>query len=240
MSWSLWDSPHPRQTVVSGWESVETTTSTYWYTCGQLAHSLQESTSYNWYVTGTGKAQTERKGTHNIPSGMQFLLWWNQPLCFGPQKYIKQTAAWYYYNKTMFGEKPNLWVTSALEKNNHLELDTTKLLDINGIKQYQLLIDILLWVITLGHFEIATTVMTISGFWVVQWVGHLEWLKRIVGYLVKIKHTFIRICTEEPDYSGVTNAEYYWSAMLCRWRHQGRTGQGSSRSSLGKPILFTS
>ena len=53
---------------------------------------------------------------------------------------------------------------SPLEKGDHPELDDSELLDAEGIQQYQLLIGLLQWVISLGRFDIATAVMSMSSF----------------------------------------------------------------------------
>ena len=117
-----------------------------------------------------------------------------------------------YYS--MFGEKPKLNVTSPLEKNDHPELDTSELLDEDGIRQYQSLIGALQWAISLGRFDVATAVMSMSSFRVAPRAGHLDCLKRIVGYLVKMKHGFIRIRTDEPDYTGVPESTYDWARTV--------------------------
>ena len=54
--------------------------------------------------------------------------------------------------------------SSPLEKGDHPELDTSELLDPTGVQQYQSLIGSLQWAISLGRFDIATAVMTMSGF----------------------------------------------------------------------------
>ncbi len=51
-------------------------------------------------------------------------------------------------------------------------------------------------------------------------VGHLEWVKRIVGYLVKMKHGFIHVCTEEPDFSDLPQNSHDWSRMVCGEVHE--------------------
>jgi hypothetical protein len=51
------------------------------------------------------------------------------------------------------------------------------------------------------EFDINTAVMTMSGFHMAPTVGHLNRLKQIYGYLLKMKHASIRVRTEEPDYS---------------------------------------
>jgi hypothetical protein len=54
--------------------------------------------------------------------------------------------------------------------------------------------------VTIGLFDILTDVMTMSSFRDAPLKGHLERLKRIYGYLSKMRHTaMIHIHTEEPD-----------------------------------------
>ena len=67
-------------------------------------------------------------------------------------------------HETMFGEKPLTKVHVLLEKGDHPELDTSELLDQNRVQQYQSLIGSLQWAISLGRFDIATAVMSLSSF----------------------------------------------------------------------------
>src|SRR5688500_8707218 len=106
-------------------------------------------------------------------------------LCMAPCMYIKRITASY---EKMFGEKPSAKMFSPLEKGDHPELDNTELLDDTGIQQYQSLIGSLQWAISLGHFNIATVVMSMSSFWVAPRQGHLNHLQHICGYLVKMKN----------------------------------------------------
>ena len=94
-----------------------------------------------------------------------------------PKKYVERVKAQYL---VLFGENPCTRVTSPLEKNDHPELDTSPLLNDEGISKYQSLIGALQWAITLGRFDIAVGVMSLSSFRVAPRVGHLERLKRIV------------------------------------------------------------
>ena len=57
--------------------------------------------------------------------------------CLAPRKYLDKVFANY---ERMFGEKPKQTVMSPLEEGDHPELDTTDLLDDEGITQYQSLI----------------------------------------------------------------------------------------------------
>ena len=52
--------------------------------------------------------------------------------CMAPKKYIEKMALSY---ELMFGEKPSTKVHSPLEKGDHPELDTSELLDQNGVQQ---------------------------------------------------------------------------------------------------------
>ena len=132
-------------------------------------------------------------------------------LCMSPTKYIERMIDTYY---RMFGEKPKTIYTSPLEKGDHPELDTSDELDMDGIKKYQSLIGALQWVITLGRFDIATAVMTLSSFRANPRTGHLDRAKRIYGYLSKMKHGAIRFRVGEPDYSGIHIQEYDWETTV--------------------------
>jgi hypothetical protein len=79
-------------------------------------------------------------------------------LLYHPKKYIARMMEKY---KHMYVEPPKPYV-SLLEKGDHPELDSSSELNEDGIKQYQLLIGSLQWLITLGQFDIATAVMTMA------------------------------------------------------------------------------
>ncbi len=129
-------------------------------------------------------------------------------LCVGPRRYIDRMVDSYVQ---MFGSAPSQNVQAPLEKNDHPELDTSELLDVEGISKYQSLIGTLQWTITLGRFDVATAVMTMSGFRVAPRTGHLARLKRICGYLAKFKNACIRVRTERPDYSDIDAKTYDWA-----------------------------
>ena len=82
-------------------------------------------------------------------------------LCMAPQKYIEILTASY---EKMSGEKPSAKMYSPLGRGDHPELDDSELLDANGIQQYQSLIGSMQWAISLGRFDIATAVMSMSSF----------------------------------------------------------------------------
>jgi hypothetical protein len=121
-------------------------------------------------------------------------------LCITPLKYIEKMINHY---EKIFGESPRQNVSSPLEKGDHPELNTSELLDSQGIAIFQSLIGALQWVITIGRFDVQTAVMTLSGFRVAPRRGHLDQAKRVYGYLAKMRHAAICVQTDEPDYSDI-------------------------------------
>jgi hypothetical protein len=133
-------------------------------------------------------------------------------LCFAPRKYIEKLVASY---ERMFGSKPKTnKVTSPLVKGDHPEIDDSAFLEEKGIQQYQSLIGQLQWAISLGRFDISVAIMTMSSFRSAPRDGHLDRVKRICGYLSKMRHSVIRIRTEEPDYSAIPKTEYDWESSV--------------------------
>ena len=86
---------------------------------------------------------------------------------------------------------PSQKVQLLLEKNDHPELDDSPLLDGDGMAKCQSLIGALQWTISLGRFDIAMAVMSMSSFRAAPREGHLERVKRICGYLSKFRNAFI-------------------------------------------------
>jgi Reverse transcriptase (RNA-dependent DNA polymerase) len=82
-------------------------------------------------------------------------------LCLSPTKYIHKVIDAY---KQMFGCSPPQNLLSPLEKGDHPEMDTSKLLNQEGTERYHSLIGSLQWAVSLGCMDIATAVMTMSSF----------------------------------------------------------------------------
>jgi hypothetical protein len=130
-------------------------------------------------------------------------------LRISPTKYIDKLIKNY---EKLFGRKPNTSVTSPLEKGDHPELDTSELCSIMDlIVQYQSMIGALQRIVAIGRFDIHSAAMTMSGFRMAPRIGHLNKLRRIYGYLLKVKHASIRVTTEEPDYSDLPDYAYDWT-----------------------------
>ena len=127
-------------------------------------------------------------------------------LCYAPRKYIEKMLANY---QRIFGQMPRQ-VLSPLIKGDHPELDKTELLDVAQVQIYQSLIGALQWTIQIGRFDVATAVMTMSRFRAAPRQGHLDRVKRIHGYLSKMRHGVVRIRTELPDYSDLPQKIHEW------------------------------
>ena len=59
------------------------------------------------------------------------------------------------------------------------------------------------WSISIGRFDIQSAIMTMSKFRSAPRRGHLDRMKRVIGYLCKFKHYKIQFRVDEPDYSNV-------------------------------------
>ena len=117
--------------------------------------------------------------------------------------------------KNLFGEMPPQKCSSPLEKNNHPELDDSELLGPQDVAMCQSLIGALQWAMSLGRFDLATSVMTMSGCRVAPRKGHLERVQRICGHIHKFRAGAIRVRTELPDYSDLPSNDYDWERTVC-------------------------
>ena len=132
-------------------------------------------------------------------------------LCITPKKYIQRMIETYV---RLFGKNPDQSVTSPLNKGDHPELDDSDFLEIIDVSKYQTCIGALQWVITIGRFDISVAVATLSSFRAQPRKGHLDRVKRIYGYLAKMRHATIRVRTAEPDYSGLPVPVFDWSRTV--------------------------
>ena len=129
-----------------------------------------------------------------------------------PRKYVEKILE--SYEKT-FGEKPRKSKT-PLVGGDHPESDTSDFCNQDQIKQYQTIVGQLIWLSGLGRFDIAVHVMTMSRFRQQPRIGHLERLKKIVGYLANLPHGALRFRLHEPDYSNLPHKEYDWQRTVYR------------------------
>ena len=113
----------------------------------------------------------------------------------------------------MFKVKPRK-CRPPLEGGDHPELDTSELCDDHQTKQFQTLIGQLQWLISLGGFDIAVHVMSLSRFRAQPRKRHLDRAKRIVGYLLFLPDGAIRFRTGEPDFSSLKDQGYDWTRSV--------------------------
>jgi hypothetical protein len=147
------------------------------------------------------KHKFKLKGTGPIKFhlGMDFCCDSDGVMCITPKKYIKKIMASY---EQFFGTKPSQKFTSPLEKGNHPETDDLEFLNSTGMQQYQSLIRAMQWAVSIGRLDITTAVMTLSSFHAMPQRGHLDCVKRVYGYLSKMREAIIHhVHTDEADYS---------------------------------------
>ena len=131
-------------------------------------------------------------------------------LCYSPKNYLKKMKDQY---KLLFGTSPK-FETNPLVENDHPELDESEFLNEEETRIYQSLIGCTQWVVQLGRFDIAVHVMTLSSFRAQPGRGHLERIKKVIGYLSKMNNGAIRIRTEMPDISDAVIKRYDWSKTV--------------------------
>ena len=95
-------------------------------------------------------------------------------------------------------------VKSALDKNDHPELDNSELASDDLITKFMCMVGQLQWAVTLGRYDILAHVMSMSRF---------ERMKRLYGYLSKTKHCVLRFRTDEPNYMHLPDLEYDWTSI---------------------------
>ena len=154
-------------------------------------------------------------------------------LCYAPRRYVDKMVADY---TRMFGEKPKAY-SSPIDKGDHPEVDTSDLLDLEGIKQYQSIIGSLQWAVQLGRLDVTTAVMTMSSFRTAPRLGHLNRLKRIMGYLARMRNATVRIRTGLPDYSDIPEAAHLWDKSIYRGAKE--LIPEDIPEPLGKPVICT-
>ena len=157
-------------------------------------------------LTKEHKFQLKGTGAVSFHLGCDFFRDSDGVLCYAPRKYIEKCLDNY---KTLFGVWPKK-ASSPLVKGDHPELDSSPLLGLEEQRMYQSLIGSLQWSIQIGRFDVGTATMTMSRFRAAPRKGHMDRVKRIFGYLRKMKHGVIKIRTDEPDYSSLENKEYDW------------------------------
>ena len=186
----------------------------------------QLENKYGYKLKGTGPL--------SFHLGCDFFRDKHGVLCFAPKKYIEKMLDSYH---NMFGSLPRQY-TSPLEKGDHPELDTSDELGDDDVKKYQSLIGSLQWAVSLGRLDVMTAVMTMSSFRSCPRIGHLDRVKRIYGYLSKMKHAILRVQVEEPDYSDLPEQDFDWATSI--YGNVKEVLPEDMPPPLGKPVTMTS
>jgi len=73
--------------------------------------------------------------------------------------------------------------STPFEESYHPEEDTSDLCDADNISKYKSLLGSANWVVTLGRFDIAYAVNTLSRYTMAPRAGHFKAMERVFGYL---------------------------------------------------------
>ena len=97
----------------------------------------------------------------------------------------------------------------------HAELDTSPLCDTETISKYKSLIGSANWIITLGRFDIAYAVSTLSRYSVAPRERHFEAMERVFGYLGKFPDGKLVIDPTQPKIRDIAtyNFGFNWSEL---------------------------
>lgn len=112
--------------------------------------------------------------------------------CFGCKRYIKEATT---RIEALFGTIPKSTVPMA--SGDHPEMDDSEVLDDTSHRQFQMLIGILNWIVTIGRLDVAFATMSLSRFSACPRRGHLNRALKVFGYLKKGPNR--RICVDSRD-----------------------------------------
>eukprot|EP00977_Amphora_coffeiformis_P008390 scaffold1902_cov115-Amphora_coffeaeformis.AAC.3 len=99
----------------------------------------------------------------------------------------------------LFGEPPKEY-HSPMERGDQPELDVTMELGTDDIMKFQSMIGAVQWTVSLSCFDVAHAVMSLGRFRANPHQGHLERLRRLIGYMKKRCGGAIRFRTGIPDW----------------------------------------
>ena len=128
-------------------------------------------------------------------------------LYYKPKKYIQKMVSTY---EKMFPGETLRKQSSPLQSADHPELDETDFLDEEGIAKYMSMVGATQWLVTLGRFDVAIAVNTLSSYRVAPRIGHMDRMKRLYGYVKHFQDGAIRVRTGIPDYSELKGEEHDW------------------------------
>jgi hypothetical protein len=71
-------------------------------------------------------------------------------------------------------------------------------------RKFQMLIGMLVWIVTIGRFDVAYATASLSRFTAAPRKGHLDRVLRVFGYLKKRNNRRIMVDSENPGFSGAS------------------------------------
>ena len=199
-----------------------------------LAFAMRDPESFVKILTDKYKFKLKGTGELSFHLGCDFYRDKNGVLCMSPKKYLERVADSY---SRMFGQKPRRNVWSPLESGDHPELDDSDTLDPAGTEQYQSIIGTLQWAVSLGRFDIATAVMSLSSFRAIPRKGHLDRARRIVSYLLRFNEGAIRFRTGRPDFSMLPDTRDKWEYSV--YGKDGERVPDDAPVALGQEVTLT-
>ncbi len=173
-----------------------------------LAFALKEPQAFIDKLRNIYKFKIKEAAAIKFHLGCNFIRDSDGTLRLEPKKFLDRLTQTY---ERHFGCKPNARPSSPLEKGDHPEMDTSDFCNDEDVSKYQSLIGSLQWLISLGRFDVATAVMSLSSFRAAPRVGHLERAKRICCYAISMKHAALRFRVNEPDLSDIPIPEHDWA-----------------------------
>eukprot|EP00977_Amphora_coffeiformis_P023354 scaffold13094_cov162-Amphora_coffeaeformis.AAC.4 len=84
----------------------------------------------------------------------------------------------------LFGEPPKEY-HSPIEQGDQPELDVNMELGTDDIMKFQSMIGAVQWTVSLSRFDVVHAVMSLGRFCTNPRQGHLERLRRLIGYMKK-------------------------------------------------------
>ncbi len=115
----------------------------------------------------------------------------------GCKKYLKEAIS---RVDAMFGEVRKY--SNPTETGDEPELDDSELLGEDDHRKFQMLIGMLVWIVTIGRFDVAYATSSLSRFTAAPRKGHLDRVLRVFGYLKKRSNRRIMVDSDNPVFTG--------------------------------------
>lgn len=115
-------------------------------------------------------------------------------LYWSAKTYVKKLLDQY---ERLFDGPPKKY-SAPMDKDDNPELDQSEMLNEGDIKVYQSIIGAEQWAVTLGRFDIAVAVTSLSRFRAAPRQGHMARAKRVAGYMRQFPDAAIRMRVHWP------------------------------------------